>query len=644
MAKIKIAGAALNQTALAWDNNLENIRQVILQARQEQVRILCLPELCITGYGCEDWFLSNWVPETAVNLLPEIALLCEDITVAIGLPVGFRQKVYNCACIIRNKKILGITAKQNMAVDGVHYEPRWFTAWKPGEIDTFELQGEKYPFGDILYEIDGYKVGFEICEDAWREDIRPASRFFEKGVQIILNPSASHFAFRKTTLRENLVKASSEKFDCVYVYANLLGNEAGRMIYDGEILIGQKGLLVIKNKLLSFKNINLICAEVDIAEPEKTIIASIPEEKDINLEFTKAVALALFDYLRKSKSKGFVLSLSGGADSSACAVLVAEMIKIGTEALGFEAFLHKIGLPELVVKIGENQKPEGGSIGKVLSNEEKRKIICGRILTTAYQATKNSSQETENSARYLAESLGAVFHRWNIDNEVNGYTSKVENALQRKLSWETDDIALQNIQARTRSPIIWMLANIKNALLITTSNRSEGDVGYATMDGDTSGSIAPIAAVDKFFLLNWLQWAEKELHYEGLQQVNKLAPSAELRPPGNQQTDEGDLMPYELLKEIEILAIREKKSPTAVFDILHATRAEPAEKLKAYIVKFFKLWARNQWKRERIAPSFHLDDFNIDPRTWCRFPILSGGFEKELEVLDRHVRDLKIET
>jgi NAD+ synthase (glutamine-hydrolysing) len=105
------------------------------------------------------------------------------------------------------------------------------------------------------------------------------------------------------------------------------------------------------------------------------------------------------------------------------------------------------------------------------------------------------------------------------------------------------------------------LANLKNALLLSTSNRSEGDVGYATMDGDTSGSISPIAGVDKDFVIHWLQWAEKNLDRSGLREVNALTPTAELRPQERSQTDEKDLMPYSLLVEIERLAIRDRHSP-----------------------------------------------------------------------------------
>jgi NAD+ synthase (glutamine-hydrolysing) len=253
------------------------------------------------------------------------------------------------------------------------------------------------------------------------------------------------------------------------------------------------------------------------------------------------------------------------------------------------------------------------------------------LLTCAYQGTDNSSNETLNAAKILAQSVGAVFHEWKIDDEVKSYSSKIEKAIGRRLTWQADDIAMQNIQARTRSPIIWMLSNIKGSILLTTSNRSEGDVGYATMDGDTSGSLAPIAGLSKPFILQWLKWAEEALDHPGLYAVNTLQPTAELRPPERHQTDEADLMPYIVLEEIEKHGIRDRKSPREVFETMKENY-EPIA-LKNHIKKFFRLWAANQWKRERLAPSFHLDDLNVDPRSWCRFPILSSGFSEELEQL-----------
>jgi len=604
---IRLAGACLNQTPIDWKNNLQNIKRAIEEAKNEGVSVLCLPELCITGYGCEDLFLSNWLPEKALEKLMEIIPWTDNIAVTVGLPIRFEGNIYNTTCFISDQSIKGFYAKQKLANDGVHYEPRWFTGWEPNRIATLLVEGTTYPFGHITVKEQGINIGFEICEDAWQPN-RPCELLEEK-VDLVLNPSASHFAFKKAQFREQLVIESSKLFDCVYLYANLLGNEAGRMIYDGDVLIAQKGKLIGRNHRLWFHDYRLLTVDVDFSK--KTSISNIkPDYSSQYEEFAHAAGLALFDYCRKSRSKGFVLSLSGGADSSTIATLIAFAVRTGLSQLGRDSFEQKLGF-----------KVSGGSA------EE----ITQQLLTTAYQATQNSSDETLNSAKSLAESIGAIFYQWTIDKVVNNYTSTIEKTINKKLTWDNDDITLQNIQARSRSPIIWMLANLENKLLLATSNRSEGDVGYATMDGDTSGSISPIAGVSKHFILQWLKFAEETLGFEGLKEVNRLIPTAELRPSEQHQTDEEDLMPYEALMKIERLAILEGKSPKQVFEILKADYEH--ELLKEWLKKYFRLWTRNQWKRERYAPSFHFDDFNIDPRSWYRFPILSGGYTEELNDL-----------
>jgi len=609
MKQISIGGACLNQTPIDWENNLANIKNAIQQAQGEGVNILCLPELCITGYGCEDLFLSDWLYQKALEKLLELQPICKQITVAIGLPIKFDGHNYNSTCLIKDGEILGFYCKQILANDGIHYEKRWFESWPFGIEEMIYIDGQQYPIGDITFQLYGYHVGLEICEDAWNKE-RPAYQLYEKRVDLIINPSASHFAFGKCKARESLVVNSSKDFECYYLYVNQLGNESGRVIYDGDIMLAHKGKLLGKNKRFSFQPINLL--RWDIGGADDVVGETTDPFGDKMEEFPRAVSLALFDYLRKSNSSGFTLSLSGGADSSAVAVLVAEMVKNAVSELGIKTFTKVIHLPEKA-----ETAPE----------------IVNLLLHTAYQGTVNSSVETLKSARAVARSIGARFYQWDIDTTVTQNQQTIEKALGRELSWATDDIAMQNIQARTRSPLIWMMANLTNTILLTTSNRSEGDVGYATMDGDTSGSLAPIAGVDKPFLLEWLKYAEQNLGYYALRDVNSLTPSAELRPQDKKQSDEDDLMPYPILKEIELLAIRDRKPPIEVFEVLKHSLEIDEPLLKKYIRRFFNLWAQNQWKRERIAPSFHLDDFNVDPRSWCRFPILSGNFRTELNDL-----------
>jgi NAD+ synthase (glutamine-hydrolysing) len=413
MRELTIGGAALNQTPMDWAGNARNIRRALQIARDQGIEVLCLPELCITGYGCEDLFLSPWLSEKAVDVLAELLPHCHGIVVSIGLPVRIDHAVYNCAALVDDGKLLGIAAKQFLANEGVHYEPRWFTPWKAGDETQVDIGAHRVPFGDIVFPVLDTTIGFEICEDAWRTD-RPGCRFPQRGVEIILNPSASHFGFGKTRRREKLIREGSEKFNCYYVYANLLGNEAGRMIYDGEILLAGYGHFLGLNEKLSFQDVNVFARRIDLdnRNPFDQRI-EIPDE-DKNDIFVRAEALALFDYMRKSRSRGFVLSLSGGADSSTCAVLIAEMVRRSVRELGWREVIRKLDLKDLEAVL-QDEMPESRLM----------RTITGNILTCAYQATVNSSQETLRSARDLAAELGATFHHWEIDDVVGKYVDKV---------------------------------------------------------------------------------------------------------------------------------------------------------------------------------------------------------------------------
>lgn len=678
MKLVRVAAAAVNQTPLAWDENAANLRAALREARRQRASLVCLPELCITGYGCEDAFLSPDTARTAAEVLVELLPDTEGLVTCFGLPIWIHKAVYNAVCLVADGRIQGFVAKQALAGDGLHYEPRWFKPWPRGQRTQVSLGGRSHPIGDIHFECDSVRLGFEICEDAWVVE-RPGRALALDSVDIIFNPSASHFAFGKHEIRRRLVLEGSRAFGVTYVYANLVGNEAGRAIYDGDALIATSGAIAAESSRLSFSKVQVISSLVDVeltrsrharlashvphveAQPGArvqvpfplpsaegigtraaasgevaeevrtlTVSSSAPWETSPYLkeeEFARATALALFDYLRKSRSRGFVVSLSGGADSAAVACLVRLMVSFGVAELGLRGFLQ--GLSQ-----------EGGDTlwGQPAPRDERE--LMGRLLTTAYQATRNSTETTRAAARRLAEALGAQHVELDVEELVQGYLRRGEAALGRGLDWQTDDLALQNIQARVRAPGVWLLANVKGALLLATSNRSEAAVGYATMDGDTAGGLSPIAGIDKAFLRHWLRWLEARGPQElgtlpALDSVNAQAPTAELRPQEAAQTDEGDLMPYEVLDVLERAAIVDKRGPRGAFVVLRGRFPEHGDAaLLLWTQRFFRMFARNQWKRERYAPSFHVDDANLDPKTWHRFPILSGGFERELAELE----------
>jgi NAD+ synthase (glutamine-hydrolysing) len=339
---------------------------------------------------------------------------------------------------------------------------------------------------------------------------------------VILNPSASHFAFGKIAKCANRIRRSRvrARSAVAYVYANLLGNEAGRAIYDGHTLISAPSLVrapaagsvgrpaagersspwsseeeesptndergvggglgpppssaggadIIEGPRFSFREHVLVHAAIDLEEirARRAATASftprLPRDRELYVhapvripeapreaatsrvaawesgphvkheEFGRAVSLGLFDYLRKSRAQGFVVSLSGGADSAAISCLVAWMVRASSEELGMPALRDRLA-----------------HVRDLASCESERDVV-GRLLTTVYQSTVNSGSVTRNAARAVAEGIGARHHEVDVDALVKGYVALAEGALNRPLAWQTDDIARQNVQARARAP------------------------------------------------------------------------------------------------------------------------------------------------------------------------------------------------
>lgn len=673
MKLIKVGAAVLNQTPRDWKGNMQNILSAIDIAQKLDVTVLCLPEATITGYGLEDDLFCADVPHRAMKKLKDIAweigrpyynphkLAPPGIIVCVGLPVRFNNTLYNAVATIVNGDVIGFTCKQHLAGDGIHYEPRHYKPWPAGVVQQMYVAefNKTIPIGDVHFNIGGVKIGYEICEDAWVAN-RPGTVLATKGVDIYLNPSASHFSFGKLNTRKNFVLEGSRAFNATYIYTNLVGNEAGRAIYDGGALIASGGNMLAVGKRFTFENVLLTTAVVDIDNTrtaqvrtasfqpnvekynegcvdvhfnypqvkEKPTIEPVCEgwetsefpERVKHEECTRALGLALMDYMRKSHTKGFVVSLSGGADSAMVTYACSIGIRLALAELGSYEFNKKY------CPWATQQLTADGYINQ--------------LIITAYQATAQSGDITRNAAKEVAVEIGAVHYEFDVEPMVQNYIKLGEIAKGRPLNFKEDDIVLQNLQARSRAPGIWVLANMYGKLLLTTSNMSEAAVGYATMDGDTAGCVAPIAGLPKVYIREYLRWVAKYGPTifgpcTAMWKIVEQQPTAELRPKEFKQTDEDDLMPYWLLHKIETMVVKNRYIPVEIYQALKVTNDYDNNQLIKDITKFFRLFSINQWKRERYALSFHMDDHNLDPRTWCRTPILTGGYEEELAELQK---------
>lgn len=646
MSKIKIAAVTLNTTPLDFQGNYESIAKAITSPEAKNADCILFPELCISGYGCEDAFYKPYVWTRSEDILRELKTLVPHQIVMVGLPVFVDSFLYNCMAVLYGGKVVALVPKLNLANTGVHYERRWFHSESEFINKTITYSGEQVPFGHFIFQTQNWNFGVEICEDSWSVQ-KPASSYSLQGIDVLFSPGASHFAMGKQNIRRQIFTESSRNQCNLQVFTNLTGNESGRIIFEGGAIFASLGNLVKEGPRLTFTQFHVTSYSFDPMEIRAAKARSFRDPKPklqvgeftkINLvtvtqaigkdslgfsvldkrketetnadensnfihlssfeEFTRAVCLGLFDYLKKSRTKGFTLSLSGGADSATCALLVTAMKEIAKQ---------------------EN----GGSIFSSLGIEEKN------LLVTIYQKTENNSSLTEEIAKTLSEELGCSFYSISIDRAVETSVELIESVLGKTLNWKEHDLPLQNIQARVRSPLVWLLANLNGHLLLSTGNRSEASVGYTTMDGDSSGSIAPLAGVSKEFLLDWLDDIQNGNNRflspkDSIRTLRNTKPTAELKPLSEHQEDEKDLMPYPILQSIERkLVFLAQTEEDCLENLNQEFPWETSENLSGYLKKFKKLFGISQWKRERLPPSFHLDEYGLDPKSSYRYPILS---------------------
>ena len=674
-----VATCTLNQTVGDWSGNAARIRQGLDEARARGVRLVVFPEMCIPGYSLGDRLLMRGTADRSWAMLMDLLPQTHGLVACLGLPVRHQDVLYNVAAICADGQLVGLVPKENLADGDVEYENRWFNGWMRGRVDTFESPSGPIPFGTLLFRAHGLgRFGVEVCEDGWLGN-RPGSVYALSGAHIVLNPSASWFTVGKQRIRRNMVEQISREDKLVYVYSSMLGCDATRLIFDGSSFIAAGGHILKEGPRFVFDSrVVLTDTIVDLAglerrrlgkgswrrqvdalardsehqmpllvevegdfstadlpdidapywsapEPlpvtdpslqwlvEDRLIPQPPDGSDLaHLEVELALCMALREYRGKSNIPGFALALSGGRDSAMCAVLVARMFR----------YNH----PDL--------------------SEDELQAVIHDCFSTAYLATDHSGSATRTAAQSLAKELGAHHHEADIQSAVEAYHQIGGNLIGQTLSWSepAHDVALQNVQARIRGGLIWMLANMKGFLLLATSNKSEAAVGYTTMDGDTSGGISPIADVPKSWVSAWVKWAADFHSISSLRSVSAIPATAELRPPDRMQTDEDDLMPYAILDRLMYHFVQLGQDPKEVFLVLWPELSDQydgdATAFGAHIRRFVRLFCRAQWKRERFAISFRVMGFDLDPKGGFRFPAVQTPFLTELDEMDAAIAKL----
>ena len=685
-----LATCNLNQWSLDFDGNLDRILQSIQIAKEQHATYRLGPELEVTGYSCEDAFLEEDTFFHAWEVMAEIlssdatnGILCD-----IGMPVSHKNVSYNCRVLVLNQQILMIRPKIFLANDGNYRETRWFSAWsQERSIEAFSLpetirelnQQNTVPIGIAAISTRDTAVASETCEELFTPK-SPHIGFGLDGIEIITNGSGSHHQLRKLNERIDLIRGATAKSGGVYLYANQQGCDGGRLYFDGCALIAINGEILAQGSQFSLDDVEVITATVDLQEvssfrrsissrsvqatqvdniqrisvdfdlttsqfiaPTKpiTVFYHQPEE-----EIAYGPACWLWDYLRRSGSSGYFVPISGGADSSSTIALVGSMCQLVVES------------------ISRGNQQTLADIRKVLADEtympSSAHKLANRILHTCYMASENSSKDTKDRAQAISEQIGNFHLNANIDGIVSSFLSLFVRLTGKRPQFKvnggslSENLALQNIQARTRMVLAYLLAQLlpwvrgyKGGLLVLGSaNVDESLRGYVTKYDCSSADINPIGGISKRDLQNFLRWAANHLGYPALIDVVNAPPTAELEPitENYHQKDEIDMgMTYDELSKFGILRKVHRCGPVRMFEKLvyewgHLSPTIVAEKVK----RFFFYYSVNRHKMTTMTPSYHAELYSPeDNRFDLRQFLYNVRWSWQFRKIDQLVKNLE---
>ena len=623
--------AQINPIAGNIEYNAKKVVKYINLAQSIELDLVVFPELTLMGYPIEDT-IDRYpiIVEDNIKWLKEIAKITTKTCAIIGFvepreDINVGKKYYNSLAVIQNGAIKSIVRKSLLPTYCEFNDYRYF---EPSPVVGCQSANTLCIFDESKIEncpktiiINGIKYGISICEDCWNNkeffndnvlySKDPVEELSKENPDVFINCSASPTRAKKEQLKHNMLSFISKKYKTPFVYVNQVGAIDNSSFDGSSRVFNKEGKLIARAK--SFEEQFLIVNPIkNIGEiypltngPEKTLT----EAKAYTLEYNpdlertyKTIVQGIKDYFHKSGFEKAVIGLSGGLDSSVCAVLLAD-------ALGKDN-VFGISMPSVI-----------------------------------------TSKESKNDARNLAQNLGINFLEASIKNVVDSINNSLKDIFTKvEIKWNNrleESFTMDNIQARSRAVFLWGISNeFSKTLPIATSDKSELYMGYATINGDMSGGFAPIADVPKtklFALAKWLNENRAQKNTIPQSVINKK-PGAELAinsETGEPLTAEDALMPYEFLDEI-IWRIENKKEH--YWDMLNSeflyekyNKISYTQKVK-WLDKFYKRMSKALYKWSIMPPSIIVDSRSINKYDYKQ-PITSSNINykgiSEIEISEK---------
>ena len=562
---LRVALAQVDTTVGDIQGNARLVRDWIGRAREAGAQLVVFPEQTLTGYPAEDLWLKKHFLDAADRALAEVADDVEGIVALVGFPER-EGATYNSVAVVADREVRAVYRKVLLPNYSVFDERRYF---EPGHTPA-------------LIEVDGARIGLTICEDIWYPG-PPASVEALAGASLIVNPSASPYHRGKGIAREEMVAERARETGAAFALCNLVGGQ-DELVFDGHsIVVSHDGRTLAR--AAQFGEELLVCdvpvpanpgaepesvsvpllASLEVPHPEDAIEPGLAQSPDPDAEVYAALVLGLRDYVRKNRFERVLVAVSGGIDS-------ALVVLIAADAIGSEN-------------------------------------VTGVVMPSPH-----SSAETQADARAIVRNLGAELVEIPIQPAMRAYDGLLatgadsrdgageahpgaESARELETGGPGTELAAENIQARIRGNLMMALSNQSGWLVLTTGNKSEMSVGYATLYGDMAGGFAVIKDVPKTLVYRLVRHrnslADRELVPES---VLERAPSAELRPD---QRDDDSLPPYEVLDRILVAYVEEDRGRDEIV----------GEGLDADLVDdVIAMVDRSEYKRRQAPPGIRITE------------------------------------
>ena len=625
---VKVAAAVPVVKVADVAYNVQQVESLIAQAEGRGVEVLVFPELCITGYSCQDLFKEQLLldhAEGAILTLLDFTRKLDVISI-VGLPIVINGLLYNCAAVIQGGTLLGIVPKTYLPNYAEFYEKRWFASSQdlnPTEI--YFAGGPVTVSADpkIFVTADGMKFGVEICEDVWAP-IPPSNNLAVAGADIIFNLSASNELLGKHAYLKSLLAQQSARTISGYVYASAgFGESTQDVVYGGNALIFENGKRLIEGDRFSFqpqiRSMQIDVEKLRVERRQNTTFINAQRGANSQMIVCNPVAMRDFALERTINPHPFIPKEEEMHDTC------EEILNI--QVAGLAKRLYHINAKKAVIGISGGLDSTLALLVTVKTFDKlglDRKGILG-VTMPGFGTT----DRTHNNAVKLMETLGVTIREISIAKAVNQH---FEDICHDK---KVHDVTYENSQARERTQILMDVANQENAIVIGTGDLSELALGWATYNGDHMSMYGVNAGIPKTLIQYLVSYVAGEMATETLLDIVDTPISPELIPAdeqGNIKQKTEDLVgPYELHDFFIYYFLRYGFSPKKIFLLAQRAFCTPSvidgkevlyteDVVKKWLTTFCRRFFNQQFKRSCLPDGPKVGSVSLSPRGDWRMP------------------------